>query len=284
MNRSQYINSKKKRVDINIPIRIIEKYNTSKAQKDALAFAICIKSTYENSELRDVTVKRVMQLCRISFKRAKSLISLAQNDDYLFTCIGDKIMVNSFKDKTVKYNRKGQAYHSDYCYKYPVAKNQFRTILKEIRIILIENAINAGERRPLSTKGDNCGVEITQKQMANIVGISRGYVSRITSEMSAERGTIKKNKAKIILAMNTVNEYTIAEFRKKTGKRNFIINPHTGCAYFIKPCTYSIKDRTETSRFKHVIFDQWIRVNSVVVNSNNLGNDIMDSELMGAYN
>ena len=70
-----------------------------------------------------------MQLCRISFKRAKSLISLAQNDDYLFTCIGDKIMVNSFKDKTTKYNRKGQAYHSDYCYKYPVAKNQFRTIV-----------------------------------------------------------------------------------------------------------------------------------------------------------
>lgn len=274
----------RKRVDLNIPIRIIKSYKNSKEEKELLAFAIFVKVNYVDSCIRDVTVKHIMDSCGISFGRAKRILSGIANDGFLFTGNGNKITANSFKDKGIKENRKGQTFYSDYCYKFPIAINSFKNIIKEIPKILIENTINACDRRLLSTK-ENCNVEITQKQLANSTGISRSYISKITKQMAGYNGTISKEKAKIKFAMGVVNEETVKEFKKATGRRNFIINPNDGSAFYVEACKYSIKDRTETNRFQHVIYDQWLRLKSIAcdVATSVTNINIMDTELMSAY-
>ena len=274
--------------NLNIPIRILKEYKHSKASKECLAFAILLKTKYGDSSIKNVTTQKVMNVCHVSFAKAKRLIEYAKSDNKLFTVVENKITVNTFKDKELKYNRKGQSFMSDYCYKLPAKDYTFKEIYKLITIILIENTINASERKSLSTDVKKCGAEITQKQMANSTGVSRSYISKITKTLAKEDNEgisiITKNKAEIKLAMKTVNKDTILEFKKNTGRSKFIYNKKDGSAFYVIACRYNLVCRTETDKFKHVIYNQWNRIKSFSKSlKESASASIMDTELMGAY-
>lgn len=246
---------------INIPINAKKKYQRNRQQKELFVFAVLLKCRYGNSAMHNVTIKKAQEVCSIGFSKAKRIFAAAREDGNLFSYNGERLTSKSLKSAEVKYNRKGQAYHSDYCQKVVIKKYTF----KELYTLIytegnVLGIISAQERKSISTVGTK-GVELTQRNIANATGLSRGYISKLTKKL-AEKDLISKDGAKIKLAMNVVNKETIAEFQKETGRKNFILNPHDGSGWIVVPCRYSIKDRGITECFKHVIYDQWNRTGS----------------------
>lgn len=256
------INTNKTSEDVvNVPIRLYTKYKGSKEDKEALALAICIKLVYGDSILRGVSVKKLTAIFNMSTYRAKRLINNINNYPELFKFDGNNVIVMSFKDKGIKYNRKSQTYISDYCKKVSNKFKNFDEIYHSIAKTLVEYAINSCERRLLSTSKQLCSVEFTQKNLSNIAGISRSQVSRLTSKM-ANNGEILKEKSQIKIAIHCVNEQTVAEYKQKNRMRNLIINHKDNTAYVVIPCKYSISNRDVTNSFQHVIYNNWTRVKS----------------------
>lgn len=246
---------------INIPIRQRKAYQADKASKEAFVFAVWIKLTYGDSTLKDHSITNIQKVLNIGFQKAKRLLSCVSEYPQLFVINDNKITVKSFKDKTVKYNRKGQSYHSDYCQKIEVKEYSFKELYDLLyKTGAIQGLIAGKERRSISKcEGIHFGVELTQRQISTATGYSRGYVSRIIKKMVGS-GVVKKYPSCFRLAMNVVNEETKASFRERTGRTSFIVNPHDGSAWYIIPCRYSTNDRKMSDSFKHVIYDQWNRV------------------------
>ena len=272
---------------VNVPIRLYKKYKGSKEDKEALAFAICVKLVYGDSVLRDLSVKKMVSIFHMSTYRAKRIINNLNNYPELFNIVGNRVFVLSFKDKTIKENRKGQKYISDYCKKVSKGFNNFEEIYQSIAKTLVAYAINSGERKLLSTNFSNfsnkCSVEITQQNLSNVSGISRSQVSRVTNKMK-KNGEICKENAQIKLAISCVNDTTISEYRAKNGRKRIIINPNDNSAYTIIPCRYSINKRDLTDSFKHVIYDNWTRLKSKTVRAKRLYEDPYENPRNGAYN
>jgi Uncharacterized membrane-associated protein/domain len=246
---------------INIPIRLKRAYQADKASKEVFAFAVWIKLTYGDSTLRYHSITNIQKELNIGFQKAKRLLSCASEYPELFSVAGNKITVKSFKDKTEKYNRKGQVYHSDYCQKIEVRKYSFKELYDLLyKTGAIQGLIAGKERRSIYKYIEiQSGVELTQRQISNATGYSRGYVSKLTKKM-ANSGVIRKYPSCFRLAMNVVNEETVSKFKKRTGRTNFIVNPHDGSAWYIMACRYSTNDRKSADSFKHVIYDQWNRI------------------------
>lgn len=271
---------------VNVPIRLYKKYKGSKEDKEALAFAICVKLVYGDSVLRDLSVKKLVSIFHMSTYRAKRIINNLNNYPELFKIVGSRVFVLSFKDKTIKENRKGQKYISDYCKKVSKGFNNFEEIYQSIAKTLVAYAINSGERKLLSTnfsKTKKCSVEITQRNLSNVSGISRSQVSRVTNKMK-KNGEICKENAQIKLAISCVNDTTISEYRAKNGRKRIIINPKDNSAYTIIPCRYSINKRELTDSFQHVIYDNWTRLKSKTVRAKRTYNDPYENPRFGAYN
>lgn len=271
---------------VNVPIRLYKKYKGSKEDKEALAFAICVKLVYGDSVLRDLSVKKMVSIFHMSTYRAKRIINNLNNYPELFKIVGSRVFVLSFKDKTIKENRKGQKYISDYCKKVSKGFNNFEEIYQSIAKTLVAYAINSGERKLLSTNfsfSKKCSVEITQKNLSNVSGISRSQVSRLTNKMK-KNGEICKENAQIKLAISCVNDTTISEYRAKNGRKRILINTNDNSAYTIIPCRYSINKRELTDSFQHVIYDNWTRLKSKTVRVKRSYNDPFENPRFGAYN
>lgn len=271
---------------VNVPMRLYKKYKGSKEDKEALAFAICVKLVYGDSVLRDLSVKKMVSIFHMSTYRAKRIINNLNNYPELFKIVGSRVFVLSFKDKTIKENRKGQKYTSDYCKKVSKGFNNFEEIYQSIAKTLVAYAINSGERKLLSTNfsfSKKCSVEITQKNLSNVSGISRSQVSRLTNKMK-KNGEICKENAQIKLAISCVNDTTMSEYRAKNGRKRIIINTKDNSAYTIIPCRYSINKRDLTDSFQHVIYDNWTRLKSKTVRVKRDYKDPFENPRFGAYN
>lgn len=248
---------------LNIPIETIERYKTSKADKELLAFAVGIKCLYSNSVLTNVSTKKVMSLFHVSFKKAKYLIEKANSSNLLFAVKGDSIMAKSFKSNDIKKSigRTPFSYTSDYCYKLIKKHYSIRELVLELNRIMLLCAVNAVDRdnftqrsgKPQYQKRCALTKELTLRKLCNISGVSKSEAHRLMSDMYSN-GVISKTSAHGKMVIPVVNEYTVEEWRKRTGRKNFIYNPKDGSGWVVTPCSYSIKDRSYTERFKHVIY------------------------------
>ena len=250
--------------NLNIPIELLTRYKTSKERKELLAFAIGIKCLHSNSVLLDVSIKKVMKLFHVSNGKAKRLLHDAKNSELFdYSLEHNQLRVNSFKDKTVKTARNGLKYTSDYCYKLEKKPYSIAELCKLINEILIEYAINAVDRDNFPPRGNCRGSNqaLTQKKLGNIAGISRSSVQRLTKRL-ADNGTIKKTKATMKMVISKVNECTLSAWQKLTGLKKIILNPHDGSGWIVKPCEYSILNRSITDRFQHVIYNHRSRLSA----------------------
>ena len=207
-----------------------------------------------------------MGLFHVAYAKAKRLLHDAKNDDlFTYSVEFNQLRVNTFKDKTVKTARNGLKYTSDYCYKLEKKHYSIAELYRQINEILVEHAINAVDRDnfPQGGNGSRCGSNqaLTQKKLGNIAGISRQSVQRLTKRL-ADNGTIRKTRATMKMVISKVNEYTLSAWQKLTGLKRIILNPHDGSGWIVKPCEYSILNRSVTDRFQHVIYDHRSRLTS----------------------
>ena len=243
---------------LNLPIALIKKYKTSKSDKELLAFAVGIKCLYSNSVLTEVTPCKVMKLFHVSHAKAKDLIKRAGQSS-LFRCVKDSIIVTTFKSSEEKKSvgRTPFTYKSDYCYKLDKQAYSIRSLVTELNRALLLCAVNAYDRNkfPQTSKKKPCVPlqDLTLRKLSNISGISRSECHRLMSYMSMA-GEISKVQAHAKMVLPVVNETTVEEWRKSTGRKKFMLNPHDRTGWIVVPCVYSIAKRYITERFKHIIY------------------------------
>lgn len=292
---SFYMNIQSANMDIlNIPIDLIKRYKASKAEKEMLAFAIGIKCLFSNSVLTDVTPYKVMKLFHVSHGKAKRLIDEATNDSFLFTVKGNSLLANTFKSKEIKKSigRTPFIYTSDYCYKLNKKDYSIRVLVHELNRIMLLCAINSIDRDnfPQSNgkpKQKCCAFtkDLTLRKLGNISGTSKSTAHRLMNDMYSS-GTLNKTSAHGEMVIPSVNSASVEEWRKRTGKKHFIYNHKDGSGWTVVPCSYSIKDRNFTERFKHVIYTHKKRVESdgSSTSVNVIYTTSFDNPIMGAYN
>lgn len=281
---------------LNIPIDIIKRYKATKSDKELLAFSIGIKCMFSNSVITAVTPYKVMNLFHVSHSRAKRLIDEAKSDIGLFTVQGDRITANTFKSKEIKKSigRTPFAYTSDYCYKLHKKEYSIRELVLELNRIILLCAVNSIDRDnfPQSNgkpKQNRCALtkDLTLRKLGNISGTSKSTAHRLMNDMYSS-GTLNKTSAHGEMVIPSVNSASVEEWRKRTGKKHFIYNPKDGSGWIVIPCSYSIKDRNLTERFKHVIYNHKKRVGadgySRSMSVKTVYTTPFDNPVMDAYN
>lgn len=275
---------------LNLPIEVIKRYKACKADKELLAFAIGVKCIYSNSVLTHVTPYKVAKLFHVSHAKASSLIERARLNE-LFTFHGDSLTVNSFKsrDKKQSIGRCYFVYTSDYCYKLNKKSYSIRELYSLLNRIMLLFAINACDRDkfPQRNKLSVCAQnkDLTLSKLSHIAGISKSEAHRLLNDMF-QRNEISKTSAHAVMVMSVVNQETVAEWRKRTGRKHFIYNPKDMSGWIFLPCSYSIEERSITEKFKHIIYTHKNRFESnrsAFNSANNKKTDFYDDTRNAAY-
>lgn len=245
---------------LNIPIKLIKQYKTSKSRKELLAFAIGIKCLHSNSVLTDVSAVKIMKLFHVSHAKAMRLMKEAK-DSALFSYdpTFKQLRVNTFKDKSVKTAKNRMKYTSDYCYKLDKRDYTIGELCHTLTKVLLLNAIHAVQMDKLLKSGNksiNCPCAypkgLNMRKLASIAGISLASASRTISEMW-QCNQIDRTRCHAELAISCVNEYTVEEWKKANAGRKFFHNLKDNTGWVFIPTEYTLKD--SQPRFVHVIYD-----------------------------
>lgn len=276
---------------LNIPIEILKRYKVSKADKELLAFSIGIKCAHSNSVLIP-SIHKVMLMFNIGFSRAKSLIERAKTSELFHYDSSKNILIaNTYKDKSIKVSSSGRKYKSDFCYKISKSKKSLANIVKEISNALLLNAINGEERNNLTQrlgkpeKKHRCVQHspITTQKFANIAGLTRSTAYRMLHYLYEKERVLDKTSKHMEMVIPVVNSETVQEWSKRTGKKNFIYNPNDRSGWIVIPTSYSIRKRSVTERFKHVIYTHKVRVHASCKAVKPKYENPFDNPIMGAY-
>lgn len=269
---------------INVPIELMKQYKESKREKRLLAFAIGIKLKRSNSCFTDVSAAKVSKSFKVNKNEAERLLNDAkQSPLFEYDEKRNYLRVRSFKSKEWKQSKgkHGCRYLSDYCRKISESKDcTLGRIEKIISISLVLNAVNAIERDNFTcsenNKSNRCADTkgLPLRRIAVIAGISLGAAHRLITKL-VDDGVLSKTKESYLLALNTVNEDTVKEWRSNTNNRAFFCSKKDGRAYIKFACRYSIADRKVSDSLQHVIHTHKSRL--LVYNTPKKYVDVFDS-------
>lgn len=254
--------------NLNVPKQLLKRYADTKRSKELFAFAIWLKMAHESSVAWNINANTLRYQLHIGKTKAERLYADARENTELFTFYDYKnaVRANSFRDKTGKTNRRGQTYHSDECYKFPIKKDyKLREIYNLINEFLATDPINAQERndclscRVRNHRGANSST-LTLRQLACNTRMSKSSTHLIMKRLQ-KKEVISKKPSRLYCVANLNEAEDIKTTLQRSGRKafSFIRN---GLGYILVPCSYSIKSRAWSERFKHVIYD-YKRKNSI---------------------
>lgn len=277
---------------LNIPTELLKRYKGSKADKELLAFSIGIKSAYTNSVFLP-SIRKVMLMFGVGFAKAKNLIERAKTSElFRYDKSNDIIIAKTYKSKDIKKSRNGWEYSSDFCYKTDKSKKTLADIVDELNRALLLNAINGEQRNNLTQRlgkpeNKQCCVrhsKLTSQKFANISGLTRSTAHRLLTKMYDEERILDRTSKHMVMVISVVNEETVAEWRKRTHKKNFVFNPNDRSGWVVMPTSYSIHERNVTERFQHVIYTHKKRIGSYNCNVKPAYDNPFENPIMGIYN
>lgn len=228
----------------------------TKQRKERLCFAIWCKMQHSNSVIFPLTKKDIKQKLGVGYDKAKRLLVDVKEDTELFTLLGQgRFIVNSFKDKEKKYDKKGREYRGALVVKVPVKADY---TLKDLYLVL-NNILYTSVITGAKSNSFNVGYQtmcantfLTTKKFMKVVGMSCGSVSRIKKKLVAA-GKITSTAAEVHMADARI-EGQKEQILQKYGRRDFTYKVGT-INYLVIPCSYSIKDDRITDSFLHRIYD-----------------------------
>ena len=239
---------------INVTIELLHRYSSSKSMKELLAVSIWMKMQHSNSVMWNVSVTRLKNELHIGKDKARRLIRDMRGND-LFTVDGNKVVVSTFRDHTVKWTRKGRVYRGAMVCKFEIKEYTLKELYNLINEKLFEFQICAAEHKdcllkehePISAKGH----AITIKQFGKAINMSDGSVvtikkrlvgaGRISSIPAEKHSFDKRNEAE--------RKRVLQRTRKQ--KEDFHIGD---LGFVVLSCSYSIEDRMVSDGFRHLIY------------------------------
>lgn len=236
-------------------IELLRRFSSSKRMKELLATAIWMKMQHSNSVIWNVSISRLKKELHIGKDKSRRLIQNMRDND-LFTVVGNKVMVSTFRDHTVKWTRKGRVYRGTMVCKFEIREYTLKELYNLINEKLFEFQICAAEhkdcllkehKKPSSAKG----YAITSKQFGKAINMSVGSVVTIKKRL------VGKGRISYIPAeqhsFDKRNEDEKKRVLQRTGKQkaDFTIGD---LGFVVLPCSYSIEDRRVSDGFRHLIY------------------------------
>jgi len=250
---------------INIDINIIKWYARSKQMKELFALALGCHMIRTNGVIRNFDRFYIRKHFHIGKVKAERLYEDAKTN-WLFTFRNGYVSVGSFRNKDVKYNRKGQKYRSAFVYKFVYdTENNYtlKDLYNAINDILALYPITAKEEDCLQQRGghDNRLVQnsydakfrtLTLKKLSQNVNMSVSSTSRIINRLVEDK-KISKDPARQYAVIGSEHEAEIKECLQRIGRMTVTFR-HGTLTYIIVPCSYSVIDRNVTNSFRHKIY------------------------------
>ena len=241
---------------INVTIELLKAYSSSKSMKELLAVAIWIKMQHSNSVMWNVTEYKLRKGLHICKPKAERLIQ-DMKDDALFSVDGNKVVVSSFRDNTIKWTRKGREYRGAMVCKFEVKDYSLKELFNLINEKLFEFQICAALHKDCCMKapeGEKVGAKgkaITIKQFQKALNTSSSSVSRIKKRLIAS-GKINSTLAeKHSFDIRNEEETKRTLLRTRKHKADFIVGT---IGFVVLACSYSIANREVTDGFRHLIY------------------------------
>lgn len=213
-----------------------------------LACAIMIKHKYENSCLYDVELKRVVNFFGVSYMKARKVLdAMKKSEMFVYNSKKKAFYAKPLKSGsryTYGQGRRKYDAMADYCYKMFVVKEpKLRDVVKELRKVLIFNAIMAVERKcdgllnkvapqKKSAEKPSKDSALPQWKIGKAIGLSRASASRYISKMIEDK-EVSKTQIVAECVIPHLNSETEKRFRERNPKTKFYV------WHSIEHCSYS---------------------------------------------
>ncbi len=191
-------------------------------------------------------------LC-VSHQKATRILDAIRKDSFLFTPLADgHFLVNSFKDKEVKINKKGEEYSGTTVFRIEVRQDYtLKELYNIINNALYEYTVWASEQNRFHVSTKCLRSYITGKEFEKVVGMGHGSIARIKKNL-VKSGHISSTLAEKHYAdERNLNE--CASALKKHGVKTFTYS-HKGVHCVVVPCSYTITSRQVYTQFVHKIY------------------------------
>ena len=221
-----------------------------------LAFAIWCKMQHCNSVMFDMGTRDLMRALHIGHTKAQMILQAIKSSELFSVQEDGRFIVNSFKDNTIKRNKKGRVFKGANVFTLEVKKEiTLKEIYNRLNELLFLHQIGSMEANSSHVSANNRSCRysyIPFSQLESAVGMSHGSISGIKKRLKGKK-EISSTFAEMHMADSRCGDQ-VKNLLAKFGRNNpsFVRGNNV---YFCIPCSYAITDRkAKASCGRHIIY------------------------------
>lgn len=247
---------------LNIRVDLVERYacGYSKVERSkrmtVLCFAIWCKMQHSNSVMFDMGTRDLMRALHIGHTKAQMILQAIKSSELFSVQKEGRFVVNSFKDNTIKRNKRGRVFKGANMFTIEVNKEfTLKEIYNRLNELLFLHQIGSMEANSSHVSANNRSCRysyIPFSQLESAVGMSHGSISGIKKRLKGKK-EISSTFAELHMADCRCEDQVkklLVKFGRK--KPSFVRDNNV---YVCIPCSYAITDRNaKASCGRHIIY------------------------------
>lgn len=247
---------------LNIRVDLVERYacGYSKVERSkrmtVLCFAIWCKMQHSNSVMFDMGTRDLMRALHIGHTKAQMILQAIKSSELFSVQKDGRFVVNSFKDNTIKRNKRGRVFKGANMFTIEVNKEiTLKEIYNRLNELLFLHQIGSMEANSSHVSANNRSCRysyIPFSQLESAVGMSHGSISGIKKRLKGKK-EISSTFAELHMADSRCEDQ-VKRLLVKFGRKNpsFVRGNNV---YVCIPCSYAITDRNaKASCGRHIIY------------------------------
>ena len=247
---------------LNIRVDLVERYacGYSKVERSkrmtVLCFAIWCKMQHSNSVMFDMGTRDLMRALHIGHTKAQIILQAIKSSELFSVQKEGRFVVNSFKDNTIKRNKRGRVFKGANMFTIAVNKEiTLKEIYNRLNELLFLHQIGSMEANSSHVSANNRSCRysyIRFSQLESAVGMSHGSISGIKKRLKGKK-EISSTFAELHMADSRCEDQ-VKRLLVKFGRKNpsFVRGNNV---YVCIPCSYAITDRNaKASCGRHIIY------------------------------
>lgn len=221
-----------------------------------LCFAIWCKMQHSNSVMFDMGTRDMMRALHIGHTKAQMILQAIKSSELFSVQKEGRFVVNSFKDNTIKRNKRGRVFKGANMFIIEVNKEfTLKEIYNRLNELLFLHQIGSMEANSSHVSANNRSCRysyIPFSQLESAVGMSHGSISGIKKRLKGKK-EISSTFAELHMADSRCEDQ-VKRLLAKFGRKNpsFVRDNNV---YVCIPCSYAITDRNaKASCGRHIIY------------------------------
>lgn len=221
-----------------------------------LCFAIWCKMQHSNSVIFDMGTRDLMRALHIGHTKAQMILQAIKSSELFSVQKEGRFVVNSFKDNTIKQNKRGRVFKGANMFTIEVNKEiTLKEIYNRLNELLFLHQIGSMEANSSHVSANNRSCRysyIRFSQLESAVGMSHGSISGIKKRLKGKK-EISSTFAELHMADSRCEDQ-VKRLLVKFGRKNpsFVRGNNV---YVCIPCSYAITDRNaKASCGRHIIY------------------------------